>query len=153
MTANATRSVRRPGRRRALTLGAAAALAVAAAVVALLATRGAYDAVPRQKLDPLGLTVPAWTRPCWLLPSTPARRPETRACARVRGLVVYSERHDPDGDGDRHLIVLAHGHVLKVKVRRGVRPGPLPGAGHTFAGIGVVPAGHWHGLEVLNLER
>jgi hypothetical protein len=57
----------------------------------------------------------------------------------VRGTVLYVQRRDPDGDGDRHLLLVARSHLVKVKYRRGVRIGRLPRIGATVTVVGRLP--------------
>jgi hypothetical protein len=44
-----------------------------------------------------------WTRPCW----PTARWSLVGICSHIAGRVVWTERSDPDRDGDRHLIVMS----------------------------------------------
>ena len=81
--------------------------------------------------------VPAWTRPCW------RRREATYAlpCGRVHGRVLHVQQRDPDGDGDRHLVVLAGAHVVIVKVVRSRRRPRLPGIGRRMRAVGLLSDG------------
>ena len=76
---------------------------------------------------------PAWTRPCWLSAS---ERGDGRGCRRVEGRVVWREAVDADGDGDRHLVVVArfHVHVVKLPAAFPVRRLPRLGARVTATG-------------------
>jgi hypothetical protein len=99
-------------------------LAVAAAVVAVVMSRGTYETSSRSALQTSAqqARAPAWTRPCWAsVRGLGAGKP---ACAHVRGRVVWIQKHDPDGDGDRHVILMARLHPRIVKL--GLRLGPVP---------------------------
>jgi hypothetical protein len=98
----------------------------------------------------LGVFVPAWTRPC--ARSNPARG--TRyilACARVRGRVIYRQNHDPDGDRDRHLVVISGLRLVTIKVPKEARIGPLPGIGARVTAAGTLSRQHDHGLSVVRV--
>ena len=80
---------------------------------------------------------PAWAAPC-------RRRSAegvvfVRRCARVDGLVIWREQDDPDGDGDRHLLVVADRRPVKLKFPRGVGPRELPGLGKRARVTGDLP--------------
>jgi hypothetical protein len=105
----------------------------------LIALQGSYESFGPAVIGPLERPVPDWTRPCWRRkPDTP---PYTVRCARVKGRVVYVEQHDPDGDGDRHAIVLAGLRLVKLKYPRDVGPLRLPGIGSRLEAVGHVPSG------------
>jgi hypothetical protein len=55
--------------------------------------------------------------------------------------VVWIEHDDPDGDGDRHLLVLAHRRVRVVKVQRRLPVDHLPGIGTRIDAVGLVMKG------------
>lgn len=95
---------------RRVLLGVLAALLIAAALACAALARGTWDAYPRFALT--GATAPSWTAPCRA--SDPPR--DRTTCARVAGRVVWIQKHDPDGDGDRHLIVISRlrPHIVKV---------------------------------------
>lgn len=71
----------------------------------------------------------SWSKPCW------RRDRYTLACARVRGRVVYREAVDPDGDGDRHVVVVAGLGLVTLKIPRSTRS-RLPGYGARVTAIG-----------------
>jgi hypothetical protein len=117
-----------------------AVLAVLAALLAVLLLRGSYEIEPSRVLG-VGREAPAaWTRPCWVLHPRHATRPFSSRCVRLRGTVLFAERIDPDGDGDRHLLLLAGPHLVKVKYRRGLHVGSLPGIGATVRIVGRQPS-------------
>jgi hypothetical protein len=59
----------------------------------------------------------------------------------VEGRVVWVQRHDPDGDGDRHVFVVSRLHVRIVKIRSGVHLERLPSVGSAFSIVGFVKTG------------
>ena len=104
------------GRRRGLRWLVRIALAAFALVLILVmvtAARGEYDVSPY----PVAVaSAPKWTMPCFR--SMPRYNHEPQ-CARVRGRVVGARRDDPDGDGDRHIVVLSRMRFRVVKLKRG----------------------------------
>jgi hypothetical protein len=87
---------------------------------------------------------PAWTEPCW----SKAERKRERLCAHVEGRIVWIQQHDPDGDGDRHLVVVSRlrPRIVKVGLRLGV--GALPGIGSRIAATGFLVRGASGQFEV-----
>src|SRR5688500_15154334 len=81
--------------------------------VVVTAARGVYDLSPFPR-DPA--SAPSWTRPCFQATSQYDHEPQ---CARVRGRVVWREVSDPDGDGDRHIVVLSRMRLRVVKLLAG----------------------------------
>jgi len=79
---------------------------------------------------------PAWSRPCWRLDRKFGDR-YVLPCGRVDGRVLYVAPHDPDGDGDRHVLVLAGPHVVLVKLAVGARV-RLPSVGSSFEAVGLL---------------
>jgi hypothetical protein len=126
--------------RRRILIALAVAAFAAVAFVAVSAARGSYEIVPPRVIGGRRAQPPGWSRPCWVFDSPRSSVPFSLRCARVAGTVVYVERHDPDGDGDRHLIVLAGLHLVKVKFPRRVKVA-LPGIGSTVHLVGSAPAG------------
>jgi hypothetical protein len=120
-------------RRRGLARGAA--LLVLAAIAPLTATfaSGAADSFPRARLltDAQRAQAPDWTLPCWAI----APYNGHPACLRVSGRVVWRQTHDPDGDGDRHLLVAARFGLHVVEVPKGL-PLRLPRLGAHVEAIG-----------------
>ena len=114
----------------------AALAGLAVLLVLVLAVRGRYEFAPGRVLGAAHAAPPAWTHPCWVLHPPRARKAFSAPCVRLRGTVLYVERHDPDGDGDRHLVVLAGTHLVEVKYRRSVRVGALPAIGATVRIVG-----------------
>jgi hypothetical protein len=87
-----------------------------AGVAAIVLSRGVYDGYDRVAL--IGAAgqarAPEWTRPCWVS----ARTEDKPQCVHVTGRVVWIQKHDPDGDGDRHLIVVSRLRPRIVKLDR-----------------------------------
>jgi hypothetical protein len=68
------------------------------------------------------------------------------ACRETVGRIAYVERHDPDGDGDAHFVVLdpqgiTYRGITAIDVRAGLRPRPLPGPGDLISAAGPVQTG------------
>jgi hypothetical protein len=126
-----------PRRRRAqrIVAGALAVVLVTIVVTGVLLAGGRYDTYDRTAL----LTradreqAPAWTRACW---STVRVVTEATACVRVSGRVVWLERHDTDGDGDRHVILISRLHPRIVKLDHRLRVGDLPRIGSRVEAAG-----------------
>jgi hypothetical protein len=122
-------------------------LVAVAATVAVVALRsGGYQTFPRSELltGAARHAAPAWTRPCWSI----ARWTSDRTCGHVEGRVVWIQRHDPDGDGDRHLIVVGRWHPHIVKVASARRISHLPGLGTRIDAVGYVYRGASGKLEI-----
>lgn len=117
-------------------------------MAALVMTTTRVDRLPQGRYGTAGHpTPPKWSRPCWRRD----RRYDvkyTRECARVDGRVLYTQRRDPDGDGDGHLVVAAGTHVVIVKLRAEFRRQPLPGLGRRVRAVGVVTRGSSGRLEI-----
>ncbi|HEV7752980.1 MAG TPA: hypothetical protein VGO71_15650 [Baekduia sp.] len=114
-------------------------IVVAAAVAVAGLAPGAYERYPRTALVS-GAQVhraPAWSEPCW---ATAPRRQEV-ACVHVKGRVVWVQHHDPDGDGDRHLIVMARLRPRIVKISRELLVTDLPGIGTRVEAVGWLMTG------------
>ena len=77
----------------------------------------------------------------------PARCPRDAAnCATATGRVLYFEAHDPDGDGDVHLVLASADGVTApglavIDVERELRPHPLPAPGTEVSAAGPVYPG------------
>jgi hypothetical protein len=112
---------------------------VAIAVVVIACSSGVYVSYPRHAL--LGherqATAPAWTRPCWDHATDDGDPP----CVHVKGRIVWIQRHDPDGDGDRHFIVMARLHPRIVKISREFHLPHLPRIGSSIDAVGYVARG------------
>jgi hypothetical protein len=124
-----------PGRRRRrITRGVLLVLVVLIAAAVALAAPGTHQTYPRTQLlwPAQQAHAPAWTRPCW----PTARWTDKVACVHVRGRVVWTQKRDPDGDGDRHLLIVGRLHPRVVKLVRGMRTAPLPGAGTRVDAVG-----------------
>jgi hypothetical protein len=119
-------------------LGTAVLAAVGLAV--LLAVGGVYDTYDRTQLtSPAGRSrAPAWTRPCW---DSARGAPDYRRCVHVKGRVLWTQKHDDDGDGDRHLIVVSRLHPRIVNLRRDLGVGPLPRIGARIDAVGWLAVG------------
>lgn len=122
-------------------------LLVTAAGAFLVLREGRYDSVPLAQLATGD--APRWTRPC-----TPVAREANAAtaCARVRGRVVGVERVDPDGDGDRHLVVVARLDARLIKLPADFRVGRLPRLGSEVSATGPVVRGS-SGRPAIRAER
>jgi hypothetical protein len=77
-----------------------------------------------------------------------ARCPEGSGtgCRAATGRILYVERHDPDGDGDAHFVILdpqgiTFRGLTSIDVRAGLRPHPLPGPGDLVSAAGPVQTG------------
>ena len=118
-----------------------AVLLLACGVLAIVFSGGKYDRYPRAKLVTAAqrAAAPAWTRPCW----AGAQDTGKPNCVRVAGRVAWIQKHDPDGDGDRHLIVIARlrPHIVKLDRRLPVRRLPRLGARVDVTGI-IEASGH-----------
>lgn len=119
-------------------------------VCAAAATTG-WQTLPTSRTSGrYGVFVPAWTRPCRR--SNPVRRTQyILACARVRGRVVYRQNHDPDGDRDRHLVVISGLRLVTIKVPKDAGIGPLPGIGARVTAAGTLSRRSEHGLSVVRV--
>ncbi|WP_445148173.1 hypothetical protein [Baekduia sp. Peel2402] len=121
---------------RRILLGVLAALLIAAAVAGVVLSRGTFETYPRSGLA--GAGAPAWTAPCRA--DSGVGRDHT-TCVRVAGRVVWIQKHDPDGDGDRHLIVITRLHPRIVKVPRDFPLRHLPSLGSWVDATGWVVVG------------
>jgi hypothetical protein len=118
------------------------------AVVAVVAVGpGSYETYPRsQLLTAAGQReAPAWTRPCWAL----ARKRPEPTCAHVSGRVVWIQREDPDGDGDRHLVIVGRLRPRIVKISSTLPVSQLPGYGTRIDAVGYLYRGSSGHLEVI----
>jgi hypothetical protein len=132
---------------RLLVIAGAFALAVLVAAVATTS----WDTEPVTVTSGrLGMFVPDWTRPCRRTSPVHGTR-YILACARVHGRVVYREDHDPDGDLDRHLVVISGLRLVTIKIPREAQIGRLPGIGSSVTATGILARGHRHGLEVVRV--
>ncbi|HWI73832.1 MAG TPA: hypothetical protein VNT55_17865 [Baekduia sp.] len=118
-------------------------LLLVAGVVTLLLSRGAYATYPRDAL--IGSAkrshLPSWTRFCQVTPP----EAKTEQCGHVTGRVVWIQKRDPDGDGDRHLIVVERLHPRIVKIPHDAGPVKLPSLGARVDAIGwLVMGGSGH---------
>jgi hypothetical protein len=121
-----------------------------AAVLAILLSGGGYDSVRRVAL--IGArqqaVAPAWSRPCW----SNAPYSDKPFCVRVAGRVVWIQKKDPDGDGDRHLIVMSRLRPHIIKLSRDLPPVRLPRIGSEVEAVGWVELGASGHAEVNALD-
>ncbi|HEY6759207.1 MAG TPA: hypothetical protein VI318_06940 [Baekduia sp.] len=105
-----------------------AVIVLVAGVAAIVFSRGTFQTYPRTLLlrADQQRRAPAWTRPCW----SSAKYIDKIVCERVTGRVVWIQKHDPDGDGDRHLIVIArlHPRIVKLSIQLPVKTLPRIGS-------------------------
>jgi hypothetical protein len=120
------------------------------AVLVAVASRGRVDRYPRAKLVTQleQSAAPRWTLPCW----TVARWSGYSTCLRVTGRVVWRQKHDSDGDGDRHLLVVSRLHVHLVKLAKDFAAVPLPRVGERVDAVGWMGRGS-HGRTELATIR
>jgi hypothetical protein len=102
-------------------------------VVVVTAARGVYDVSPYPR-D--AASAPRWTMPCFHATSQYNHEPQ---CARVRGRVVWREQSDPDGDGDRHIVVLSRMRLRVVKLT--AQSGAMPALGSEVEAVGFTTVG------------
>jgi hypothetical protein len=136
-------------RARRVFAGVLVVLLVAAGVVALLLSRGAYETYPARAVAGSAKRShpPLWTRFCAVTPPTA----KTQDCGHVTGRVVWIQKRDPDGGGDRHLIVVERLHPRIVKIPRDARSVKLPSLGTRVEAIGWLVRGSSGHLEVQSL--
>jgi hypothetical protein len=128
------------------------AVVVVAAVAAVLAAGGTYESVRRTAL----LTragqqrAPAWSSPCW----PTAAWTDKPSCVHLSGRVVWIQRRDSDGDGDRHLLVASrlHGRIVKLTQALAISIGRLPRLGTRVDAVGWLMRGGSGHFEV-NTQR
>jgi len=142
-------TVERPPRRRArrVALGALLVVALLAVVAVVAVGPGSYETYPRSALLTAAgqRDAPAWTRPCW----AQAREQPEPTCAHVSGRVVWIQHEDPDGDGDRHLVIVGRLHPRVVKIPKTLPVSHLPGYGTRIDAVGYLFRGSSGSLEVI----
>lgn len=108
---------------------------------------GSYETYPRSALlTPAGQRdAPAWTRPCWAR----ARKLREPTCAHVSGRVVWIQHEDPDGDGDRHLVIVGRLRLRVVKIPKTLPVSKLPGYGTRIDAVGYLSLGSSGHPEVI----
>jgi hypothetical protein len=121
---------------RRVLLGVLAALLIIATLGSVALARGRYDTYARARLSSAAYA-PAWTAPCR---ASAAPRDRT-TCARIAGRVVWIQKHDPDGDGDRHLIVVSRLRPRIVKVPTDLPLRHLPRLGSRVQATGWIVVG------------
>ena len=112
---------------------------VAAAVLAVLLSRGSYGIYSRADVLAAGrrAALPSWTAWCRRQPPADGHF----SCARVDGRVIWVQGKDPDGDGDRHVIVMARLRPRIVKFSRDFPLEETPGVGSRVTAVGWVQVG------------
>jgi hypothetical protein len=141
---------RRRGRRVAVVL--VLLLLVLGGVGLAVASRGTYETFPRALLHTPAqqATAPAWTRPCW---SDVANAGATKhTCAHIEGRIVWVQKHDPDGDGDRHFLVVVLRRVRIVKITKELGVTHLPSIGMRVDATGYLMLGGSGHTELDALE-
>jgi hypothetical protein len=125
-------------------------LVVLAGVAAIVLSRGVYDSYDRVALigGARQARAPAWTRPCWAT----ARTEGKPKCVHVTGRVVWIQKHDPDGDGDRHLIIVSRLRPRIVKLERTFPIPRLPRIGTRIDVVGWLDIGASRHHEVRALR-
>lgn len=119
-------------------------------VVAAVATTGWQTLPVTQISGRFASFVPAWTRPCQR--SNPARGTHyILACARVHGRVLYAQRHDSDGDGDRHLVVISGPRLVTIKVPVSAGIKSVPGIGARVTATGTLSSDRDRGMQVVRV--
>lgn len=124
-----------------------------AVVVVGMGLTSAYDSVPLSYISRPGDRVaPSWSRPCWRRNAGDGSR-YVLPCGRARGVILFRQGHDPDGDGDVHGVVQAGMRLVVIKSRSGSpRAARIPGVGHTVDLAGPVIPGK-PGLTTLDVRR
>ena len=124
----------RARRVRRVALGVLGTLALVVAILAVVFARGDYRTFPRTSLlwPAQQAKAPAWTKPCW----PTARWTDKVLCEHVSGRVVWIQKHDPDGDGDRHLLIADRLHARIVKLVRTMPVDRLPKLGAHVDAVG-----------------
>jgi hypothetical protein len=120
-------------------LAVGAGLLVVLAALAVLLAPGDFRSYPRAGLLTAArrAAAPAWTKPCWAsAPST-----EQQRCEHVSGRVVWVQKHDPDGDGDRHLLIIGRLHPRIVKLSAHLPLDRLPRIGAHVDAVGWLMTG------------
>ena len=110
-----------------------AAVVIVVIGVMVTAARGVYDVSPY----PVAVaSAPRWTMPCFHSVGRYNHEPQ---CARVRGRVVWREGDDPDGDGDRHIVVLSRMRFRVVKLTE--QASAMPPLGSEVEAVGFTTVG------------
>jgi hypothetical protein len=119
-------------------------------VLVVLLAPGAFESYPRTGLVTAAgrATAPAWTRPCWAsAPYTDQER-----CEHVSGRVIWVQKHDPDGDGDRHLLIIGRLHPRIVKLTARLPLDRLPRTGAHVDAVGWLITGA-SGRDEIDTQR
>jgi hypothetical protein len=127
-----------------------AVLVLLVVVAGAVGAPGAYETYPR--VDVLWpaqqARAPGWTRPCWFT----ARWTDKDLCEHVSGRVVWIQRRDPDGDGDRHLLIAGHYRLRIVKLAASMPVPDLPRVGTRVDAVGWLMRGG-SGHDEINSQR
>jgi hypothetical protein len=136
--------------RKRIAIGVLAVLFVLVGVALAAGAPGAYERYPR--VDVLWpaqqAKAPGWTRPCWYT----ARWTDKQYCEHVSGRVVWIQRRDPDGDGDRHVLIAGHYRLRIVKLVWSLRVPGLPKVGTRVDAVGWLMRGG-SGHDEINAQR
>jgi hypothetical protein len=80
-------------------------------------------------------------------------------CEEASGRVLYVEAHDPDGDGDAHLVLASRDSITGpgisvIDVETALRPHPLPAPGVEVSAAGPVYPGSYgqHQIQAIELN-
>jgi hypothetical protein len=80
-------------------------------------------------------------------------------CEEAGGRVLYVEAHDPDGDGDAHLVLASRDSITGpgisvIDVEKALRPHPLPAPGVEVSAAGPVYPGSYgqHQIQASELN-
>ena len=77
-------------------------------------------------------------------------------CAAATGRIIYVEAHDPDGDGDLHLVVLGGGvtypGVTVFDIEKALRPRRIPRLGDLASAAGPVYRGSYGQKQIQATE-
>jgi len=119
---------------------------------AILVSSTSYSEVPTAYFGRAGdPDPPAWSQPCRRRDRFGTRY--VLRCGHVRGVIVFHESRDPDGDGDVHGIAVAGAKLVVLKSQRGSAAAkPIPGIARHVDVAGEVLEGRW-GLTMIDLRR
>jgi hypothetical protein len=147
MAAAAPPRTRNRGRVRQIGAALLVVVVLVAGTLVTVSSRGEIQTYPRTALVTRAQQAhaPAWTRSCWAV----APWTDHSTCLHIGGRVVWVEKHDPDGDGDRHLLVAARLHVHLVKLPGAMVMRQAPAIGAHIDAVGWMSRGS-HGRTELD---